>query len=206
MGYLASLPTVEAVVDSLQDDDVMAALHELPPRRAFGPFEVDTATGELLKGGIRVRLPGQPFAILIILLKNAGEVVTRDQLRDQIWSEGTFVNFEQGLNTAMNKLRTALGDPAEKPRYIETVPGRGYRFIGILDPRPAPPVCAAPVSERSGEIPRKRSVRLWWWLASAAACLVAFAAGLRLRNETTPSPGPQLTPITNQARPLAKPG
>src|ERR1700721_7490 len=113
----------------------MAALHELPNRQAFGPFEVDTAAGELLKGGIRVRLPRQPFAILIILLKNAGEVVTRDQFRDQIWSEGTFVNFEQGLNTAMNKLRTALGDPAEKPRYIETRPGRGYRFIGILAPR-----------------------------------------------------------------------
>jgi Tol biopolymer transport system component/DNA-binding winged helix-turn-helix (wHTH) protein len=177
----------------------MATLHELPNRQAFGPFEVDTAAGELLKGGIRVRLPRQPFAILIILLKNAGEVVTRDQFRDQIWSEGTFVNFEQGLNTAMNKLRTALGDPAEKPRYIETVPGRGYRFIGLLEPHTAPPVDLAHVSERRGEIPPKRSVRLWWWLASAAACLVAFATGLRLRYETAPSPIPKLTRITNEA-------
>ncbi len=177
----------------------MAALHELPPRQVFGPFEVDAAAGELLKGSIRVRLPRQPFAILIILLKNAGEVVTRDQLRDQIWSEGTFVNFEQGLNTAINKLRTALGDPAEKPRYIETVPGRGYRFIGILEPGPAPSVGLTNVSERSGEIPRQRSVRLWWWLASAAACLVAFAAGLRLRHETTPPPVPMLARITNEA-------
>ena len=173
--------------------------HEFPARPAFGPFEVDTAAGELFKGGIRVRLPRQPFAILIILLKNAGDVVTREQFRDQIWSEGTFVNFEQGLNTAMNKLRTALGDPAEKPRYIETVPGRGYRFIGILEPRPTPPVSATPVSERDEEIPRDRSVRLWWWLASAAACLVALAVGLRLRSETVAPPVPTLTRITDEA-------
>src|SRR5580693_5403418 len=129
--------------------------HEFPARTAFGPFEVDTAAGDLFKGGTRVRLPRQPFAILIILLRNAGEVVTREQFRDQVWSEGTFVNFEQGLNTAMNKLRTALGDPAEKPRYIETVPGRGYRFIGLLEPHTAPPVDLAHVSERRVEIPPK---------------------------------------------------
>ena len=159
MGYRASLSTAKAVVDSSRDDS-MAALHELPPRQAFGPFEVDAAAGELHKGGMRIRLARQPFAILIILLRNAGEVVTRDQFRDQIWSEGTFVNFEQGLNTAMSKLRTALGDPAEKPRYIETVPGRGYRFIGILETHPGAPIGAAYISERSEEIPRKRNVRL----------------------------------------------
>lgn len=175
------------------------APHEFPARPAFGPFEVDTAAGELFKGGIRIRLPRQPFAILIILLRNAGEVVTREQFRDQIWSEGTFVNFEQGLNTAMNKLRTALGDPAEKPRYIETVPGRGYRFIGILEPRDALPAPATPVSDPRGEMPRDRSVRLWWWLASAAACFVALAVGLRLRSETVPPPVPTLTRITNEA-------
>src|SRR4029078_1024782 len=107
--------------------------HHVPARFSFGQFEVNASTGELLKAGIRIHLPAQPFAILIILLKAPGEVVTREQLREQIWGEGTFVDFEHGLNAAMNKLRRALGDSAETPRYIETLPGRGYRFVGTLD-------------------------------------------------------------------------
>jgi len=106
-----------------------------PQRRArlvFGPFEVDPHAGELRKSGVRIRLPSQPFQILLYLLARAGEVVTREQLRDQIWSEGTFVDFEHSLNVAMNRLRRALGDSAETSRYIETVPARGYRFIGSM--------------------------------------------------------------------------
>jgi cholera toxin transcriptional activator len=83
--------------------------NELASRLTFGPFEVNVSTGELLKGGTRVRLPGQPFAILLLMLQCPGEVVTREQLRERIWSEGTFVDFEHGLNAAMNKLRRALG-------------------------------------------------------------------------------------------------
>jgi DNA-binding winged helix-turn-helix (wHTH) protein/Tol biopolymer transport system component len=98
----------------------------------FGPFEVNASAGELLKRGIRVRLPGQSFQILLLLLGRPGEVVTREQLRNQIWGEGTFVDFEHGLNVAMNKLRRALADSADHPQYIETMPGRGYRFIGSL--------------------------------------------------------------------------
>jgi DNA-binding winged helix-turn-helix (wHTH) protein len=77
-------------------------------------------------------LSEQPFRILIALLAHPGELVSREQLRDQVWTDSTFVDFDDGLNTAINKLRRALGDAAENPRYIETRPGRGYRFIGAL--------------------------------------------------------------------------
>jgi Tol biopolymer transport system component/DNA-binding winged helix-turn-helix (wHTH) protein len=117
------------------------ATHPKPPARlAFGPFEVNAEADELLKNGVRIRLPGQPFQILLLLLAHPERVVTREQLREQIWSEGTFVDFEHGLNAAMNKLRRALGDSADNPRYIETLPGRGYRFIGPVEHRLSAPV------------------------------------------------------------------
>jgi len=102
----------------------------------FGPFEVDTAAGELLKQGKRISLQEQPFRLLVILLENAGEVVTRAQIQCRIWDENTFVDFDSGLRVAVGKLRTALGDDAGNPRYIETIPKRGYRFLGptTLDP------------------------------------------------------------------------
>ena len=95
-------------------------------RPVFGPFEVDVEAEELLRGGNRIRLPGQPFQILLILLARPGEVVTREELRDQVWNKGTFVDFEHGLNAAINRLRRALGDAADNPRYIETIPNRGF--------------------------------------------------------------------------------
>jgi DNA-binding winged helix-turn-helix (wHTH) protein len=101
-----------------------------PGSLLFGPFELNAPAGELRKAGVPVRVSGQPIQILATLLAHAGEVVTRDQLRSEVWGEVTFVDFEHGLNAAINKLRRALGDSAESPRYIETVPGRGYRFIG----------------------------------------------------------------------------
>lgn len=95
----------------------------------FGTFEVDLRAGELRKQGVRIKLQDQPFQILSILLQNPGEVVTRDELRSQIWTADTFVDFDNSLNTSINKLREALGDSAERPRFIETLPRRGYRFI-----------------------------------------------------------------------------
>jgi eukaryotic-like serine/threonine-protein kinase len=109
---------------------------QTPSRLAFGPFEVDVPAEQLHKHGVRIRLSGQPFQILLILLANPGDVITNEHLREQIWKEGTFVDFEHGLHAAVNKLRRALGDSAENPRYIETVPGRGYRFIGALERAP----------------------------------------------------------------------
>jgi len=112
------------------------------PRIKFGPFETAVDTCELWKNGLRVKLGGQPFEILAALLEHPGELVTREELRKRIWSEDTFVDFSHSLNAAVNKLRAALCDSAEEPRYIETLPRRGYRFIGKTEvseiaPQPA---------------------------------------------------------------------
>src|ERR1700691_4761815 len=95
----------------------------------FGVFEVDLRSGEIRKKGIRIRLQGQPFLLLITLLKQQGEVVTREELRRTLWPEDTFVDFDHSLGTAINKLREVLGDSATNPRFVETLPRRGYRFI-----------------------------------------------------------------------------
>src|SRR5215467_13221603 len=103
------------------------------PRYRFGPIEVDPAAGEIHKFGVKVRLPKKPFQILLALLERPGEVVTRETLREQLWSDDTFVEFEHALNAVVNRLRLTIGDDAANPRYIETVPGRGYRLIPALE-------------------------------------------------------------------------
>jgi TolB-like protein len=103
----------------------------------FGAFEVNRQAGELLKQGAKIKLQGQPFQILQMLLEHPGEVVTRDELQKRIWPTDTFVDFEQGLYNAMKRLREALGDSPETPRYIETLPRRGYRFCGSLATSPS---------------------------------------------------------------------
>jgi TolB-like protein/Flp pilus assembly protein TadD len=103
----------------------------LPVR--FGAFEVDFRTGELRNQGLKVRLQDQPFQVLAILLEHPGELVSREDLREGVWPADTFVDFDQGLNNAIKRLREALGENAERPQYIETIPKRGYRFIGSLD-------------------------------------------------------------------------
>jgi cholera toxin transcriptional activator len=95
----------------------------------FGVFEVDLTAGELRKNGGRIRLQEQPFQVLAALLRNAGQVVTRDELRETIWPADTFVDFDHSLNTAVNKIRESLGDSASSPRFVETLARRGYRFI-----------------------------------------------------------------------------
>src|SRR3954466_11602677 len=97
--------------------------------KKFGTFEVDEHARELRKGGIRIRLQDQPFEILVMLLDRPGDVVTRDELRRRLWPAGTFVDFEHSLNAAVKRLRAALGDEADNPRFIETLHRRGYRFI-----------------------------------------------------------------------------
>src|SRR6476620_1345255 len=107
----------------------------LDPLVRFGAFQVDLRTGELWKGGARINLPDQPFQLLKTLLERPGELVTRDELRQRLWSAQTFVDFEHGLNAAVRRLRDALGDSAGVPRFIETVPRRGYRFIApVIQP------------------------------------------------------------------------
>jgi DNA-binding winged helix-turn-helix (wHTH) protein len=124
-----------------------------PARRVrFGVFEVDLRTGELRKRGAKVALQEQPFQVLALLLARAGDLVTREELRQRLWADSVFVDFDLGLNKAVAKLRTALGDSAESPRFIETLERRGYRFIadvvevGHLDGQvPLPAHAALPV-------------------------------------------------------------
>ncbi|HEX4485042.1 MAG TPA: winged helix-turn-helix domain-containing protein [Terriglobales bacterium] len=121
----------------------------------FGAFEANLRSGELRKQGVRLKLGDQPFSVLTILLAQAGEVVTRDDLQKQLWPTDTFVDFDRGLNKAINRLRDALGDSADAPRFIETLPKRGYRFIGIVDPPASPPI-VPPITASVAAIPDKR--------------------------------------------------
>ena len=107
-------------------------------RLRFGPFELHLRSRELQNGPTRVRLQDQPFEILLTMLERPGDVITRDELRQRLWPEGTFVDFEHSLNAAVKRLRSALGDDAVNPRFVETLPRRGYRFIGSLDTHEAP--------------------------------------------------------------------
>src|SRR5215510_13158559 len=118
----------------------------------FGTFEVNLRSGELRKGGVRIKLHGQPFEILAMMLERPGQVVTREELRQRLWPTDTFVDFDHGVNTAIKKLRAALGDSADNPRFVETLPRRGYRLLAevegfqqsgdYLRSRPAPRVAS----------------------------------------------------------------
>jgi TolB-like protein/tetratricopeptide (TPR) repeat protein len=127
--------------------------------RRFGTFEVDLRARELRKGGIRIRLQDQPFEILAMMLDRPGELVTREELRQRLWPAGTFVDFEHSLNAAVKRLRAALGDDADNPRFVETLHRRGYRFVAPVDSdRPGRHLRA--VVPRSAPRPEAASVRL----------------------------------------------
>src|ERR1700757_2558365 len=104
----------------------------------FDVFVVDPRAGELLKEGRKIKLQEQPFRVLFLLLQKGGEIVTRDELGQELWPADTFVDFDHGLNSAVARLREALRDSADKPRFIETIAKRGYRFIAPLDAREHP--------------------------------------------------------------------
>ena len=161
----------------------MSEVPETARRIRFGPYEVDLAAGELRKNGRVVRLQEQPFQILAALLDRPGEVVTRDDLRERLWAGDTNVDFDQGLNTAINKLREALGDSAANPQFIETLPKRGYRFLFPLDEEHAP-VSEAPKTAQELE-PR---LRLKLRYVAAAAVVVVAAAGFALVSLRRPVP------------------
>ncbi|ADV83492.1 winged helix-turn-helix domain-containing protein [Terriglobus saanensis] len=106
----------------------------LPDRRyRFGVFEADAVTGELRRQGMRVRLNAQPFQVLSMLLERPGEVLTREEISRQLWPDGTFVDYEHGVNSAVNRIREALGDAASNPRFVETLARRGYRFVAPVE-------------------------------------------------------------------------
>jgi DNA-binding winged helix-turn-helix (wHTH) protein len=111
----------------------MSSAERAKPVYRFGPYVADVRAGELHKRGKKNKVQQQPMQVLAALLEKAGEVVTREELRAGIWSADTFVDFEHSLNTAVKKLRKALGDNADRPKYIETLPRRGYRFLGEVE-------------------------------------------------------------------------
>jgi TolB-like protein/Tfp pilus assembly protein PilF len=124
-----------AVAPSIEDEMRMAKADSWPTIREgfqFGRFALDVRSRELYKDGSRIRLQDQPFDVLLMLLEQPGEVLTRDELRRRLWPDGTFVDFEHGLNAAVKRLRAAIGDRADKPRFIETLPRLGYRFIATV--------------------------------------------------------------------------
>lgn len=163
--------------------------HHASPRSArFGPFELSLETGELHKHGVRVRLQHRPFQILAALIETPGRLVTREELRTRLWSSDVFVDFESGLNTAVNRLRLALGDSAENPLYVETLSRLGYRFLAPVEityeepeqifaaPTPAVPApleAPQPKPEIAPSHPPARPIRLW--LSALAMSLVLFA-------------------------------
>jgi len=163
------------------------------PMLKFGPYLVDLAAGEVRKNGSRIRLQEKPLRVLALLAERQGQVVTREELKKYLWPEDTFVDFETGLNTAVSKLRDALSDSAENPRYIETIPRRGYRFISPvefvnghhpaagnaaygqkLEPAAAPVPIANELSETQAHKPPKTrsAIRSTLWISLAASILI----------------------------------
>ena len=142
----------------------------------FGLFELDLTSGELSKQGRKIKLQDQPFQILELLLSRPGEVVTREELQKALWPTDTFVEFDQGLNTAIKKIRLALGDSADNPRFVETIPRKGYRFIAPVGERETP----APISVSVPTPAPAVRMRRWWWLASAGLVAVAAVCALWL--------------------------
>ena len=151
----------------------------------FGVFEVDLRTRELRKNGVLIKLQGQPYQILAALLERPGEMVKRAELRQSLWSEDTFVDFDNSVNAAVNRLREALGDSAENPRFIQTLPRRGYRFIAPVETLDHEPTDTSVENQSSDEKtpPPLRAPfwKSWYWIAASAVLAILFVAGLYVR-------------------------
>ena len=148
------------------------------PRLQFGSFEYDVVAGELYRQGERVALQEQPRQVLAALLERPGEIVSRDELRERLWKTDTFVDFEHGLNTAIKKVRRALGDSAEAPSFIETLARRGYRFVATVNRSDATPIIASAMPERvtvpsPTKTPARRRLLFW----AVTGLLIAVTAG-----------------------------
>lgn len=160
----------------------------------FGVFEVDRRAGEVRKAGVKIRLQDQPLQILVMLLERPGEVVTREEIQARLWPSGTIVEFEHSIGTAIKKLRQALGDDADTPRYIETLPRRGFRFIfpvGGAELSPAP--------DAGGQHTKRRK---WWPVAGAAGLILISGIAAILfypKHEAGPGPPRTLTRLTFEA-------
>ena len=172
--------------------------HPVARRLRFGVFDIDLAAGELRKHGLKIRIQEQPFQVLALLVQNAGKVVTREELQKKLWPADTFVDFDHGLNKAINKIRDALSDSAESPRYVETLSRRGYRFLAEVKDAAAPVRSPEPTAEPEGEVSGppdasgklaalKRPLRPRAWKISALALLallIVWLAIWRLHHRT----------------------
>src|SRR5215471_19317883 len=155
----------------------------------FGLFEIEVKAGELRKQGYKVKLQEQPFQVLVMLLERPGEVVTRDELKRCLWPSDTYVDFEGGLNRAINKLREALGDDADSPRFIQTLPRRGYRFVAPVEiaskqqneePASMPVLAAAEITDEiSISIPSTNPRQIMLWSFAGAVVTMILVAGWR---------------------------
>jgi TolB-like protein/DNA-binding winged helix-turn-helix (wHTH) protein/Tfp pilus assembly protein PilF len=157
----------------------MASTAAVSQTLRFDVFELDTRAGELRKRGVKLRLRGQPLQVLAILVERAGDVVTREELQTQLWPADTFVNFDHSLHNAVARIREVLGDSAETPRYIETLPRRGYRFIGPVEAGQAPriPAEAGNKTVEAIGVATPKTRRMGFVFALSAAGVVALAAG-----------------------------
>src|ERR1700748_284599 len=128
---------------------------EIQPARRyrFGVFEADATTAELRRKGVRIKLHSQPFQVLVMLLERPGELLTREEISKELWPDGTFVDYEHGVNSAVNRVREALGDKANSPRFVETLARKGYRFVA-----PVERIVAGELGEdvSSGEVVERR--------------------------------------------------
>ena len=199
---------------------VAVVTSEKTDRLSFGLFEVDLLAGELWKAGLRVRLAGQPFKVLLVLLEHQGEVVTREELQSRIWGSNTNVDFERALAGTVNKIREALGDSAENPRFIETLTKRGYRFIApvtvlsthrveaeqtaVAVTSPTSPV----VEQAPGTLERVRPIevvvparagsrREWWAFGAAGVLLLLLLATLWLWRQQAPTAPAHIEQVTH---------
>ncbi len=184
----------------------MKAPREGPVR--FGAFQLDLRTGELRKAGVRISLPEQPFQVLEALLDRPGDLVTREELRQRLWPAETFVDFEHGLNAAVRRLRDALGDSADAPRFVETLPRRGYRFIAPVtgpsagdEPAALRPDIEHQRSEFAAPGPKsapRRLTRAWGPVLVAAIALVS--AGILWGSGYLPWPPATAHPVPPTGR------
>jgi Tol biopolymer transport system component/DNA-binding winged helix-turn-helix (wHTH) protein len=171
----------------------------------FEDFELDTRAGELRKAGVKLKLTGQPLLVLAALLERPGDVVTRDELQKRLWPD-TFVDVDHNLNTAINKIREALGDSAETPRYVETIPRRGYRFIGKVDaPTPEAPA-AVPVEPAHVAPSHPRWVRIGAFIAAIMVVSIGLEVGIRSFHRLPPTENKTETALLNAVPFTALPG
>ena len=180
----------------------MPASHDTQTIIRFGPFVADLQTQELRKHGVRLRLPGQSFLILKMLLEHRDKLVTRDELRATLWPSDTFVDFDNGLNAAVNRLRETLGDSANYPHLIETLPRRGYRFIAPVDTQQGEPQwLPLRPKTRGGQVVPEQPLQRYWVLALSCAALIVSAVLLYwMMRPLLPPKVSGYTRITNDGR------